>query len=198
MTFEKSNGKSHISQDFLWLAEYVSSQSICEFDFQTKKKNDFYKIKKEALSKFGLIGQGMKLFFDINTGFFNLNGNHVMMTYKTKDREYNITGHNLGLYNDIITYKDAYTDNIGKRFVSGIHQFNFGYKRKLSYDDGLQLNLQVICSLPYNSPAFMEIKIVSNKDLDGQLYIKRVGGITEPIQAPLKQGYAGICQWIIK
>lgn len=200
--FDRINGVSPVAQDFVWLAEYYNGNGICEFDFKTKQKNDFYKIDRSLVSKFGLIGQGMKLYFDVSTGFFNLNGSQIIMTYKTKDREYHLTGHKIGLYNDIITYKDAHTDanlrNPNEKFVSHIHQYNFGYKKKLSFDDGLELNFQAIVSLPYNSPASMEIKIVPNMDLEGELYIKRVGAITEPIQAPLRKGYAGMTNWTIK
>lgn len=200
MIFETSKGISPVSQDFVWLAQYVDNTHLCEFDFATKESNKFYAVNRRKLDKFGLVGQGMKLYFDIATGTFNLNGNQIMFAYKDKDKTYNLTGYGNGVYNDIITYKDAYTDanliNPRDKFISHIHQYNFGFKKKLVFDD-VEFALQVVCCIPYNSHAYMQIKIVANKDLEGELFIKKIGRVGESIKAPLKCEYAGILEWII-
>lgn len=202
MGFSTQQKKSHITgQDFLWLANYKNGQQLCEYDLKTRIKNDFYSINKSALSQFGLFGQGMELYFDTETGGFNLNGLELLLSYKVKDgKEYNLTGYGNGLYNDIITYKDAWTDAKligGGRYSSQIHQYNFGFKKKLVYADGMEFALQIVCCIPYNERAYLEIKIVPNQNLDGQLYIKKIGRIAESIQAPLKEDHALILNWII-
>lgn len=205
MLFRESNGYApHGVQDFVWVADYIDNRFLTEFDYKTLEKKDFYMIERNMLSKFGLIGQGAKLYFDVNTGTLNLNNSVLNISYSTSEREYHLTGTNLyGLYNDIITYKDAYTDadlnNPRGQFASHIHQFNFGFKKKFKFEDGVEMNLQIIVCLPYNKPAYVEIKVVSNKDLnDGEIYMKVAGRMTERIEAPLSKDYAGICQWAIK
>ncbi|MFF3150984.1 hypothetical protein ACFVRU_57190, partial [Streptomyces sp. NPDC057927] len=87
-------------------------------------------------------------------------------------------------YTDIITYKDAWTDakliNNGK-FSNQIHQYNFGFKKKLVFADGVEFAFQAVCCIPYNQHAFIEFKLVPNQDLDGQLIIKKLGRISENI-----------------
>lgn len=203
MSFEKSNGASPVNQTFIWLAEYLDSSYLSEFDYQTKQNNNFYTINKGMLSKFGLVGQGMKLYFDVNTGSFNFNGSTLDISYKTSEKEYHLTGFSInGLFDDIITYKDAYSDadirNPNQKYQSHIHQYNFGYKKKFIFVDGLELNFQAVVCLPYNKPAYVELKIVSNKDLNGEIYMKVAGRMTERVEAPLNKDYAGVCQWAIK
>lgn len=207
MSFQKSNGyaPNGLTQDFTWLAEYIDSTYMSEFDYRTLTKNDFYLINRFNLAKFGLVGQGMKLFFDVNTGMFNLNDHVLNFSYATEDNEYRFTGSNAhGFYSDIITFKDAHSDadltnnTISRGYSTNIHQYNFGYKKKFAFDDGTIFNFQVLVCLPYNKPAYVEIKIVPNKNLDGNLLIKKVGAMTEKIEAPLNKEYAGICQWIIR
>lgn len=203
MNYETTNGFSPSQQqEFAWLAEYMDGKSLCEFNPVTKEKNDFYMINRMLLNKFGLIGHGMKVYFETETGLLNLNGLQLLLSYRVGEKEYALTGYGNGEYNDIITYKDAYTDanivNPRQQFVSHIHQYNFGFKKKLTFSDGAEFALQVVCSFPYNRNAFLEIKIVPNQDLDGELYIKKIGKIAESLNAPLKTGHAGICEWIIK
>lgn len=199
MNFETSNGVSHVNQDFLWMVDYLDGKSLCEYDLLTTQRNDFYKINKSMIDKFGLIGHGMKLYVDSNTGMLNLNGLQLLFSYMVGDKEYSLTGFGNGFYTDIISYKDAYTDadivNPNQQYSSHIHTYNFGFKKKLVFGDGTEFALQIVCAIPRNRPAYLDIKIVSNQDLDGNLYIKKVGRIAESIPAPLKSGHAGICEW---
>lgn len=201
MIFEKLKGQSlSKSQDFMWVAEYYDGSYLTEFSPKTGQKENFYSINKNALIRFGLVGQGSTLFFDTVTGMFHLNGTRLFFSYKTKDKEYHLSGQkSQGKFNEIITYKDAYTDasmvNPHQKYSSGIIQYNFGYKAPLIFDDGTRFYFQTIIGIPQNEPAHVELKIVPNKDFEGQLYIKRVGQITRPVEAPLKSGVAGVCQF---
>jgi hypothetical protein len=203
MIFQNYNGYSPVTnQDFIWIAEYVDGTYLSEFDLITHRPNSFYSIDKSKLIRFGLVGQGMKFYFEVGGGIFKLNGQMLMFTYIDENGiEYPLSGHNQ-LYNDIITYKDAYTD--GNVFAGGsgvlksvITQYNFGYKTKININD-LSFNFQAICCLPYNKPAYMEIKLVANKNINGKLRIYRSGRIVDEIEAPLKEGYAGFTKWVIR
>lgn len=203
MIFQNYHGYSPVrQQDFIWIAEYIDGTYLSEYNLITHQANSFYSIDKNKLIRFGLVGQGMKLYFEVNGGIFKLNGQIIMFTYIDEDgNEYFLTGQNK-LYNDIITYKDACAD--GDIFFRGngllrttINQYNFGYKTKINIDNIL-FNFQAICCLPYNKPAFMEIKLVVNKNINGKLRIYRSGRIIDEIDAPLKEGYAGFTKWIIR
>ncbi|MFF3150985.1 hypothetical protein ACFVRU_57195, partial [Streptomyces sp. NPDC057927] len=91
--FSLMNKQSFVQwQDFLWMANFINGQKLCEYDIKTHEKNDFHKINKDLLSRFGLFGQGMDLYFDVNTGKFNINGLEILLSYKVKDgKEYELT-----------------------------------------------------------------------------------------------------------
>jgi hypothetical protein len=204
MIKDKLNGKCfNKNQAFMWFGEYVNGTHITEFSEYNGDKTDFYKINKSNLITFGLSGQGFLFYFDTATGVFNLNGSKVYATYETKDRTYDLSGmRSKSTFTDVITYKDAYTDaslhNPRKGYSSGINQYNLGYKTKISFENGVQFSLQNILMIPKNNPAYLEIKIVSNTDLDGELVIKRLGVGEERLKAPLKKNYAGFCHWKVK
>lgn len=189
-------------QDFIWLAEYLDGSYIAEFT-QRGTKNDFYSIKKKFLNKFSLIGHGNKLGFDIDSGTITLNGNILNLQYVNDGVTYELTGtRRYGDYEDIITYKDAYADSIkmnGNFTSSFITQYNLGFKKKFTFEDGTNINLQVLIKIPHDNIPHIETRIVSDKDMmNGKLLINRVGSISEELKAPLKSGYAGICKYVIK
>lgn len=202
MGFEKSNGRSPVAQDFIWMAEYNDGKYFSEFDYNTKEKNDFYLIQKHKLSTFGLIGNGFKLRFDVTTGSFFVNNTSINISYVIDGVEHMLTGlfRGLNAFNDIISYKNAYSDADLKDssgvFSSHIEQYNFGYKKQLIIND-VNIRFQAIMCIPNNSPAYIEFKLVSDKDLDGTLRIKRAGGFLQEIDAPLKANIAGICEWTL-
>lgn len=188
-------------QDFLWMCNFINGTKLCEFDVTTHNKNNFYTINKDLLMRFGIFGQGMDLYFDVDSGKFNINGNEYLVTYRTKEGiEFNLTGYGNGLYNDIITYKDAWTDGNftgNNKATSTIVQYNFGFKKKLVFANSVEFAFQAVCCVPYNKPGYLEFKIVPNQDLDGQVIIKRLGRLSDVIEAPLLQDNALILNWTI-
>jgi hypothetical protein len=204
MIFAKSNGTHPIrDQDFIWVADYMDGTYFAEYDFETKETDPyrFYRIDKNKLIRFGLIGHGSKMFFEVANGIFNVNGHQFRISYIVNGKEYNLNGRAL-IYNDIITYKDAVSEAIPMlkgegAFVDRVVQYNFGYKKKLVLD-GIEFNFQAIMSIPFRSSAFMSIKITSNKDLDGKLVIRRGGLIVDEFHAPLKAGRSGIINWTMR
>lgn len=204
MIFTKNNGYSPVNhQDFIWVADYYDGTHFAEYDFDTKETNPyrFYQIDKDKLIRFGLIGHGSKMFFEVANGIFNVNGHQFRISYIVNDKEYNLNGRTL-IYNDIITYKNAVSDAIpllkGEgAFVNRIVQYNFGYKKKLVLD-GIEFNFQAVMSIPFQSSAFMTIKLTANQDLDGKVVIRRGSQIVDEFYAPLKAGRRGNINWTMR
>lgn len=197
--FNTSISQSPVKQDMIWCAEYADRTSLCEFDYTDHKENSFYDINKDNLIRFGLIGFGYKMYFEVSGGVFYLLNQTVEFDYVDKGKIYPLTNRQ-SIYNDIITYKDAefIFDPKGRRGgYSNIFQYNFGYKNKLKLN-GVDFNFQSICQIPRNQKIRFEIKLSSNQDLDGQLKIKRNGRVVESITAPLKTNKGGVVNWVMK
>lgn len=188
--FSNINGLSPVSQDFIWLGEYYDGTHLAEFNFTDKKENSFYSIERQKLIRFGLIGHGMKLFFEPD-GVFNLNGTAIEVAYRLDDMEYSLTGHS-GKYNDIITYKDAESalNAAGGVVRNQINQYSFGYKTNLEID-GIKFTFKALCKIPFGQPLYMNFWLVANKKLNGVLVVKRNNRIVAEIDAPLKKGAGG-------
>lgn len=196
-----NGNKSFIEQDFIWVAEYINGDQFFEYDPKTKKSNDFYHIQRDKLLYFGLIGHGLKLFFNVCGGTFNLQGSEIDFVYKTKDKCYNLTKNTTEFYRDIIQYKDASSTldfkQLGKGKAGDILQYNFGYKHKLKIDN-VVFNFKAIVHIPFDKPIYMKYRLVANKTLDGHFIILRNGREIKSIHAPLKAGVAGETSWIVR
>lgn len=202
MIFEnRQYSRSPIQQSYIWVAEYYDNTYLAEFDLETKKSNGFSNIDKQKLIKFGLIGEGSQIFFDVANGIFNINGNRVAISYVTDIQEYPLTGRTF-LYNDIITYKNAIAEaDFSVRGLIPSNQqitgYSLGYKKKMDLS-GVSINFYNIIHLPFKQPPYFEIKISSNKDLEGKLVIRVNGMDVDTIEAPLIKNGAGIINWEIK
>ncbi|MCM3289897.1 hypothetical protein M3661_07110 [Paenibacillus sp. MER 180] len=195
--------RSPVAQSFIWVAEYYDNTHLSEYNFDNKRANSFYHINKNKLIRFGLIGEGSQIYFDVGNGVFTLNEHRLSLSYVTSNQEYPLTGRTF-LYNDIITYKNAVSDaklfyagSHDGRFSSTITQFNVGYKKKMQLHNA-NIDYQCILSIPYEEAAFFQIKITSDIDLDGKLVIRRNGRVADEIAAPLKAKHAGMMNWTIK
>lgn len=190
---------SPVDQEMVWCAEYLDGTSLCEFDFKTHKENSFYSIDKSKLIRFGLIGLGHKLYFEVYGGSFKLLGQEVEFRYIDNEKIYPLTGHK-SFYNDIITYKDAEFMFNPSKLGSGrsvINQYNFGYKKNLKVN-GVNFNFQSICQIPFRKNIRFEIKLVSDKEINGKLEIRRNGKVVSLIDAPLKKNVGGMVSWVMK
>lgn len=197
MIFTKNPIPQAIEIPFNWIADYFDGSFLSEYDFQTNKENNFYSIKQNETLRFGLIGQGMKFFFENSDGSFYLNGKRVDITYEVDNEKFVLTNN----FNkkDFITYKEAYADFNQKSGVqnSNIYSINFGYKTTFTKDD-LIINFQPIVSLPFDSSAFVEVKISANKTMNGQLVFISRGKEIERFSAPLEENVSGQINWTIK
>jgi len=198
----KHYNRSPVPQSFIWVADYYDNTYLSEFDLNTKEPKSFYDINRNKLVQFGLIGEGSQVYFDVANGTFNINGHRITISYATENFEYPLTGRAV-LYNDVITFKEAVSDadiftrSSDGRFSHFISSFNVGYKKQMELED-VDINFQAILTVPLNAPSYMQIKICSNKDLDGELIIRLNGLISEKIHAPLKENMAGMINWEIK
>jgi hypothetical protein len=190
---------SPVSQNFVWTAEYVDGTCLSEFDSVTQEENHFHAIRRDELLRFGLFGNGAAMYFDVYGGVFNLL-NHVLdISYITDENTYQLTGRPM-MYNDIITYKDAeflFNPLLSGSGQTGITQFNFGYKVRF-HSDGIDFTLQAICQIPLNERVRLDLKLVSSKDMNGRLNIKRNGNLVEIIEAPLQRNVGGNVIWELR
>ncbi|MGG4144846.1 hypothetical protein ABEW34_17155 [Paenibacillus algorifonticola] len=190
---------SPVEQAFIWVAEYADGTCTSEFDFHTREEQSFYNIKRDELIRFGLIGGGGSMYFENYSGIFKIMGQMIEMNYVTENSNYQLNGRP-AFYNDIITYKDAeflFNPKIEGSGRSAITQFNFGYKVNFS-DDDIDFHFQAICQIPLNQLARLDLKIVTNTNLDGRLEIKRNGKKVDDIHAPLCRGVGGSIVWELK
>jgi hypothetical protein len=194
------NPYSFVEQDFIWIGEYVDGTHLSEYNIHTKEREDFYSIKRDALIRFGLIGHGMKLLYEVGGGFFKLNGQMYEFVYKVGDKEYYLTGQ-FKPYNDVITYKDAeawanLTANDAANFPSRILAYNFGYKHNMTID-GVNFSLRALCSIPHGEPVHFAVRLVADQKLEGKLVIKKNGTEIAEFNAPLDKGVGGELKWAV-
>ena len=198
MLFANSGNNQAISIPFNWNADYANGKNYAEYDLLTHKKNDFYLIQRNQVVRFGLFGMGMKFFFEMSDGSFNINGRRVDIAYEDENGEvYHLTTNFES--KDLITYKEAYTDYSQVQGVqkSNLKSINFGYKTTYKKDE-VQLFFQPVVSLPFSESAFIEVKLTSNKSMNGHLIFKSRGVEIERFEAPLEANRAGQINWIIK
>ncbi|WP_107951037.1 hypothetical protein [Lysinibacillus parviboronicapiens] len=198
MLFANAGNNQAIEIPFNWNADYVNGKNYAEYDLLTHKKNDFYLIQRNQVVRFGLFGQGMKFFFEMSDGSFNLRGRRIEIDYIDEDgKTYHLTTNFEN--KDLITYKEAFTDfsNVQGIQQSNLKSINFGYKTTYKKDD-VRLFFQPVVSLPFNESAFIEVKLTSNKPMNGHLVFKSRGIEVERFYAPLEANRAGQMNWTIK
>lgn len=199
--FVSVNPYSPVKQDFIWLGEYSDGTHLSEFDLQTGEENSFYSIQRDKLIRFGLIGHGLRMYYEVFGGVFKLAGTMYEVIYQTDKDEYYLTGQPQA-YRDIICYKDAetlvdLTANYAKQLPSQITQYNFGYKEQLTIK-GVKFNFKAVCKIPFGQPAMLYFRVVANKKLNGRLVIKRNGFKLDEIGAPLKPNVGGEIHWVVR
>ncbi|NKI24717.1 hypothetical protein HFN20_26555, partial [Paenibacillus dendritiformis] len=136
MIFDKHITRSPVAQSFIWVAEYADGTHLAEYNFDNGKANSFYHIDKTKLIRFGLIGEGSQIYFDVGNGVFTMNGHRLSLSYSASSREYPLTGRTF-LYNDIITYKNAVSDaklitagGEGGAFSDPITPYHIGHQKQ--------------------------------------------------------------------
>lgn len=196
MIFYDSKPIESFHLPFNWGADYNDNTYITEFDLNTKEKNDFYSIEQNKIVRFGLFGCGMKMFYDRDGGI-NINGKRIDIEYHTDNEIFLLTCQDS--QKDCITYKQAYIKPDRSKSVQDtkIESINFGYKTLLNINE-TQFYFQPIVSIPMEGVAEIDIKLTSNKNLDGKLVFRGDKGIIDIFEAPLQINHAGTMRWTIQ
>ena len=183
------------TNSFIWVASYADGTFLPEFSYDSLTENSFYSIDKQKLIRFGLVGYGMNMYYEVFGGVFKIAGQMIEIFYKTNEKQYFLTGQQL-MYNDIIQYKCAETSlsSNGQSSGSFINQYNFGYKQNIQIDD-INFNYKAICSIPYRKPVFLNIRLVSDKELNGQICIRKNGLKLYEYDAPMEANVAYELNW---
>lgn len=194
------NGKINpqaIDIPFNWNADYFDGTHLSEYDLATHKANSFYSIKQNETLRFGLYGQNMKFYFENSDGSFFLNGKRIDIAYEADGNTHLLTNN----FNtkDFITYKEAYSDFNGKsgEQKSSISSINFGYKT-IYERENINLHFQPVVSIPLGSSVFMEAKLTSDINLNGDIIFIRNGKEIERFHAPLEANVSGQINWTVK
>lgn len=184
--------------DFIWAADLVDGTTIKEITKEGKRR-PFRDIPKNKLVTFGLIGQGMKFYYDASNGIFNLDGRIIEMSYIEGNKEYPLTGYPC-YYNDPISFKQSYTDInpfTGAAVGGGILQYTFGYKTQLKFND-VNINFKPIVHLPMGGKVFIKIRLVADRDMSGNLRVYRNGKLMDDIPMPLQKMVGAVVEWVVR
>lgn len=123
-------------RDLIWRARYRDGSELKEFELHgiKFKENPFSRIKQAHLVHFALIGSSLTIGFDTQTGIFEINGRRIFVRLALSDITYDFMNRRGTPYNDIIQYKEAYSDydpKTSREVRKGITSFNIGYKVSL-------------------------------------------------------------------
>lgn len=180
--------------DFLWLTEY-SDSFITEFDLITKERNYIENIDREKMKTFGLIGQGLHLLFDVDTGEFIIKGVRFKATFfdYNENREYSFMNQ-LKKYNDLIMYKEAESlFCINGKTKDNILGYHIGYKSKIDI-----FSFKPILHVEYNKPVYFTFRIVSEKDLNGEFRIYKNDNLSLVSKITLDKNKGKEFKWDVK
>lgn len=198
MILTQSQTPQAISIPFNWCADYFNGESFTEYDLTSHRPNNFYSIKQQDTLRFGLFGHNMKFYFDNTDGHFSLNGKRFEVVYEEDNgNTYHLTN-NQGK-KDFIAYKKAFA-NLDKNKIkqkSHLESIEFGYKTNINKNDK-NLFYQPIIVIPFSSPIYAQIKLTSDKSMNGQLVFYVRGKEIERFDAPLEANVSGQINWTIK
>lgn len=167
--FETPNGEA-----FSWIASYNDETVLREFekDGEEYKRHMFADIDKEKLAKFGIGGFGSHLFFDVETGIFNILGNSVEIRIRnTETNDLHTFTNVLPKYDGLIMYRQGESlppskeFPLGRDFVTG---YFFGYKAKIG-----AFNVKFIIGV-LGGRINLEARLVPDSDFKGDV-ILRIG-----------------------
>lgn len=94
-------------QVYIYFAKYFDGKEIYEYDNEGNHLI-FKDVDQSHTKYFGLIGNGMKMYWDISTGIFHLGKNEYIIKISSDDEVVNY----LGINKDLITFKNAHTDSM--------------------------------------------------------------------------------------
>ncbi len=195
--FKQVKPYAFVNREFMWVAEYLDGTLSFEFDEKTLLQNDFYKINKGKLLRYGYVGSGCKIYFDTPTGVFFIGENTYSFEYHTEGQIYSLTHQDI-LYNDIIQYKNVHADASFTYAISQsfIDQYNLGYKSKFKQGN-VAFNFKPILHIPLNKPSYFTIWLASDNDLNGRIVVKKSGLKCAEFECPLEAKRGGELAWFV-
>lgn len=168
-------------QRYMWVADYVDGTGLCEFTKTSEGtlKNQIQAINKDKLNKFGLVGCGLSIYYDVIGGTFFINGRRISIKVVADTGEsYMISGLGSLIYNDVISYKSGMAildvnervnnPNVKMENTNVINGYYFGFKGKPKIN-GVNFGYKNIMSITMNQPAYMDITLSSSKAFKGML-----------------------------
>ena len=197
--FEKVHPYSFSREmEHMFVGEYLDGTFLFEYNPEKNFYSSVKEVNNNKLIRFGLVGNGLRTYFNALNGIFTFDKNKIEILYKTKEKEYKLTNNNV-IYNDIIYFKNAYSEmRFGGVSNTGFCGYNYGYKAKVSFDDGTFFYFKPIVNIPMGQPANLKIWLVSNKDLDGEIIVRVNDLKTYNIHAPLNKNIGGELTWFIR
>jgi hypothetical protein len=190
-------------QDFIWVAAMSNGTFFPEYSFEDGSPNNFQDIDRSSLIRFGLVGMGLNMYYEIYGGHFKICGRMIEVIYKDKTTniDYYLTGQPMIPYNDIIQFKSAFSDinslETGGSLKTNISQYNFGFKQNLKIND-TNFNFKAICCVPYGGNIYLNIRVVSDRDFEkGVLIIRRNLLETFEFDAPMQANHAYEMNWVV-
>lgn len=182
------------NQYFIWYGMYNDGSIVVEFD-NNQVETNFNEINKPELSRFGLLGNGGRVFFNTSDGIIHLDTTRTFNVYLVDENnnEYPISGIEGKEYKDIIQYKKGYIDAKmcrGRAIQQGKmtpYEHYFGYKIDVDSIPDNVIKAQVIYCLPIRGTISITVKLNSlNKEFKGKL-IAKYGGNKESIDINLSR-----------
>ncbi len=166
---KKNISPLHPQQEYIWFADYGNNQLVYEFD-DDKKETSFYDIDQDKTQFFGLIGNGLRLSFNKETGTFILNNKEYPVSIQLNQTDINLKDQDKRLVHFKLGHTDAVIINRKiNRYERNIDGYFFGYR--FTYD---QVYMQIIFGIPVagaDRRPFFGIKISSNISAKIQIQI---------------------------
>lgn len=188
--------QSPVEKDFIWIAEYDDGKIIHEFNLETKEENFFSDLEQNKIVRFGLIGRGMKFYFETFGGFFKIAGQMIEASLKTTNYLFDLTGRN----EDAVTFYNTKSETITLENGSTeekIYQYNFGYETMLNIN-GFTIDFTATCCITYGEPIKIIFNAINNLPTDGNVRIKKNGEIVEESYMVLEANTLNTYTYVLK
>jgi len=161
----------------MWVSDYYDNTGLSEFYLDpidnTIKKNNIESINKSILNKFGLVGHGLKMYYDVLGGTFFIRDKQLSFRIvdDTTGITYSISGSSKFYYNDLIIYKQgmSLTNSNLSNSTNIISGYYFGFKGKPQFDSEISFNYKNIFCLELNKPVYFDITLSSSREFYGKL-----------------------------
>lgn len=199
-TFSRHKDQEVLGYPLIWLAVNRDETILKEIESKDEKileRRSFYDIQQNNVRVFGIYGNGYNFYFDKANGNLYINNTMYSVSYQVDGLEFNLSD-NIN-HKDLIAYKEGHTNRDEDRVEQEVilDGVSVGYKTKYRMIDNW-VDVQFIMNASLSGASSLEVKITSEKDLDGKLSFKRENVTVEEFEAPIQAHHSGIMNWEIK